>query len=57
MVIFVIKRTEERAGSLPSPSGSTTAIHLAFDQKLRSGLGTEQFSAFGDFETYSEKKN
>ena len=52
-----LKKTEERPGSLASPSGSAIAIHLAFYKKLRSGLGTEKFSASRDFDTYSQKRN
>ena len=52
-----LKKTEERPGSLPSPSGSAIGIHLAFYKNLRSGLGTEKFSASRDFDTYSLKRN
>ena len=52
-----LKKTEEMLGSLLSPSGSAIAIHLAFYKKLGSGLGTEKFSAFRDFETCSQKRN
>ena len=57
VVIFVFEKTGERPGSLPSPSGSAIAIHLAFYKNLRSGLGTEKFSASRDFDTYSLKRN